>query len=214
MKAIYRFLYFCGIISVLHFADMILIMIPRFLKKRFSKASSATPADSSVATKATTHHAKDADQVADIYADDDKLASTSYSKAPISQIYRKLSGKALGVTVKPKLLGELPKLANDEQTLTFYVLQDYSRSNSILIDLQTGEYQLPPALVGVKDLAHDIDENAAIIFLNHPKATDDQLSPRLARLVAATLQHPDLNIRLVPVSILWGLISVTTVSSA
>ncbi len=204
MKAIYRFLYFCGIISVLHFADMILIMIPRFLKKRFSKASSATPADSSVATKATTYHAKDADQAVDIYADDDKLASTSYSKAPISQIYRKLSGKALGVTVKPKLLGELPKLANDEQTLTFYVLQDYSRSNSILIDLQTSEYQLPPALVGVKDLAHDIDENAAIIFLNHPKATDDQLSPRLARLVAATLQHPDLNIRLVPVSILWG----------
>lgn len=183
---------------------MILIMIPRFLKKRLSKLSSATPSDTSAASKAHNNNTQAADENIDVYDDNDKLASISYSQAPISQIYRKLSGKALGVTVKPKLLGELPKLANDEQALTFYVLQDYSRSNSILIDLQTQEHKLPPALVGVKDLAHDLDENAAIIFLNHPKATDDQLSPRLARLVAATLQHPDLNIRLVPVSILWG----------
>ncbi|MGM8885081.1 glycerol-3-phosphate 1-O-acyltransferase PlsB [Psychrobacter sp. 1U2] len=179
-------------------------MIPRFLKKRFFRSSSAKTSDTSAASEAHNDTTQDADKNIDVYADDHKLANTSYSKAPISQIYRKLSGKALGVTVKPKLLGELPKLADDEQTLTFYVLQDYSRSNSILIDLQTQECKLPPALVGVKDLAHDLDENAAIIFLNHPKATDDQLSPRLARLVAATLQHPDLNIRLVPVSILWG----------
>jgi len=197
-------MYFCGIISVLHFADMILIMIPRFLKKRFSRSSSAKTSDNSAASEAHHQNTQEANENIDVYDDNDKLASTSYSKTPISQIYRKLSGKALGITVKPKLLGELPKLANDEQTLTFYVLQDYSRSNSILIDLQTQEHQLPPALVGVKDLAHDLDENAAIIFLNHPKATDDQLSPRLARLVAATLQHSDLNIRLVPVSILWG----------
>src|SRR5690606_39098749 len=31
-----------------------------------------------------------------------------------------------------------------------------------------------------------------------------QLSPRLSRLVAAVLQHPELKVRLVPVSILWG----------
>ena len=85
MKAIYRFLYFCGIISVLHFADMILIMIPRFLKKRFLKASSATPTDSSVATKATTHHAKDADQAVDIYADDDKPVSYTHLTLPTNR---------------------------------------------------------------------------------------------------------------------------------
>lgn len=84
------------------------------------------------------------------------------------------------------------------------MLQDYSRSNSILIDIQTQEHKLPPALVGVKDTAHQIRENAAIVFLHHPKAKNDQLSPRLSRLVAATLQYPDLQIRLVPVSILWG----------
>ena len=84
------------------------------------------------------------------------------------------------------------------------MLQDYSRSNSILIDLQTQEHNLPPALVGVQDITHDVKENAAIIFLHHPHAKDSQLSPRLSRLVAAVLQHPELQVRLVPVSILWG----------
>lgn len=153
-------------------------MITKFLKKRIFKTSAATPASSA--------------------------AVTPYSNAPINQLYRKISGKALDVAVKAKLLGELPELTATDQTLTFYVLQDYSRSNSILIDLQTQEHQLPPALVGVKDAIHQIDENAAIIFLHHPKAKEGKLSPRLSRLVAATLQYPNLKIRLVPVSILWG----------
>ena len=195
---------------------MTLIMIPRFLKKRFLRASTVDNRHTSTPNKATdqinneadvSNNIKASDGVnsnVDIYADNNKLVSTSYTKAPISQLYRKLSGRALGITVKPKLLGELPKLSDDKSTLTFYVLQDYSRSNSILIDLQTQEHKLPPALVGVRDSAHNINENAAIIFLNHPKATDDQLSPRLARLVAAILQYPDLNVSLVPISILWG----------
>ncbi len=132
------------------------------------------------------------------------VASTLYANAPINQLYRKLSGQLLDVAVKPKLLGELPKFDDDDNILRFYVLQDYSRSNSILIDLQTQEHNLPPALVGVQDITHDVKENAAIIFLHHPHAKDSQLSPRLSRLVAAVLQHPELQVRLVPVSILWG----------
>lgn len=128
---------------------------------------------------------------------------TPYANAPINQLYRKLSGKALDVAVKAKLLGELPDMSAKD-ALTFYVLQDYSRSNSILIDLQSQEYGLPPALAEVKDSVHHIDENAAIIFLHHPKAKNEQISPRLARLVAASLQFPELTIQLVPVSILWG----------
>lgn len=127
-----------------------------------------------------------------------------YSSAPINQLYRKISGQMLDVAVKPKLLGELPEFDHDDQTLRFYVLQDYSRSNSILIDLQTQEHNLPPALVGVQDSAHNIKENAAIIFLHHPHAKENQLSPRLSRLVSAILQYPELKVRLVPVSILWG----------
>ncbi|ALF59839.1 glycerol-3-phosphate 1-O-acyltransferase PlsB [Psychrobacter urativorans] len=165
-------------------------MIPKFLKKRMFKAP--------VISDTTISH-----DVAQL-SDNDKIATTVYTKAPINQLYRKLSGQVLDVAVKPKLLGELPEFAADDKTLTFYVLQDYSRSNSILIDLQTQEYKLPPALVGVKDSVHQIDENAAIVFLHHPKAKNDDLSPRLSRLIAATLQNPALKIRLVPVSILWG----------
>lgn len=137
-------------------------------------------------------------------ADGSPTVPKPYSSAPINQLYRKISGQMLDVAVKPKLLGELPEFDHDDQTLRFYVLQDYSRSNSILIDLQTQEHNLPPALVGVQDSAHNIKENAAIIFLHHPHAKENQLSPRLSRLVSAILQYPELKVRLVPVSILWG----------
>ncbi|HAV47344.1 MAG TPA: glycerol-3-phosphate 1-O-acyltransferase PlsB [Psychrobacter sp.] len=164
-------------------------MIPKFLKKRIFKAP--------VATDHTT-------SIPEFEAEMLPVASTLYANAPINQLYRKLSGQLLDVAVKPKLLGELPEFDDDDNILRFYVLQDYSRSNSILIDLQTQEHNLPPALVGVQDITHDVKENAAIIFLHHPHAKDSQLSPRLSRLVAAVLQHPELQVRLVPVSILWG----------
>ena len=167
-------------------------MIPKFLKKRIFKAPVATD-NTSVTAESVT-----------LATDDNPIATKTYSNAPLNQLYRKLSGQVLDVAVKPKLLGELPEFDHDDQTLRFYVLQDYSRSNSILIDLQTQEHKLPPALVGVHDSAHNIKENAAIIFLHHPHAKDTQLSPRLSRLVSAVLQHPELKVRLVPVSILWG----------
>lgn len=164
-------------------------MIPKFLKKRIFKAPVAT--DSSAVPK-------------ELDTANDAAVPKPYSNAPINQLYRKLSGQMLDVAVKPQLLGELPEFDEDDNVLRFYVLQDYSRSNSILIDLQTQAHNLPPALVGVQDIAHDVKENAAIIFLHHPHAKDSQLSPRLSRLVAAVLQHPELKVRLVPVTILWG----------
>lgn len=157
-------------------------MIPKFIKKRLFKA----PVKDNAPNKTV------------------KSIDKPQGNTPLNQLYRKISGQALDVAVKPKLLGEVPQFDGDDQTLTFYVLQDYSRSNSLLIDLQTGEHSLPPALAQVSDHAHDIYENAGIIFLHHPKAKDDQLSPRLARLIAAILRYPDLKIRLIPVSILWG----------
>ncbi|WP_413519499.1 glycerol-3-phosphate 1-O-acyltransferase PlsB [Psychrobacter glacincola] len=167
-------------------------MIPKFLKKRIFKAP------------VVSDNAPVAEQSAVAETAGSPIAAKPYTNAPINQLYRKLSGQMLDVAVKPKLLGELPEFDHDDKTLRFYVLQDYSRSNSILIDLQTQEHKLPPALVGVNDSAHNIKENAAIIFLHHPHAKDNQLSPRLSRLVSAVLQYPELKIRLVPVSILWG----------
>ncbi|HSP84620.1 MAG TPA: glycerol-3-phosphate 1-O-acyltransferase PlsB [Psychrobacter sp.] len=167
-------------------------MIPKFLKKRIFKAPMASD------NSPMTEHSITPE------TDGSPTVPKPYSSAPINQLYRKISGQMLDVAVKPKLLGELPEFDHDDQTLRFYVLQDYSRSNSILIDLQTQEHNLPPALVGVQDSAHNIKENAAIIFLHHPHAKENQLSPRLSRLVSAILQYPELKVRLVPVSILWG----------
>ncbi|WP_296402416.1 glycerol-3-phosphate 1-O-acyltransferase PlsB [Psychrobacter sp.] len=131
-------------------------------------------------------------------------AAISRSGRSVNQFYRKLSGKTLDLAVKPKVIGELPVIDTKDDALTFYVLRDYSRSNSILVDLQTKEHGFPPALVGVENRIHNIDENAAIIFLNHPHADGRKVSPRLARLVTACRQNPAPKINLVPVSILWG----------
>lgn len=131
-------------------------------------------------------------------------AAISRSGRSVNQLYRKMSGKTLDVAVKPKIIGELPDITQEEGVLTFYVLREYSRSNSILVDLQTKEHDFPPALVGVEDKANRIDENAAIVFLNHPNAGCRKVSPRLSRLVNACRQNPALKINLVPVSILWG----------
>lgn len=141
--------------------------------------------------------------------------SSVFMPSLFKNLYRKASGQALAVAVKPQLVGELPDLSPNKNTLTFYVLKDYSRSNSVLIDLQTQEHHLPPALVGVQDARFGIDEHAGILFLHHPNANhgnntskanlaSGKLSPRLARLVAASLAHPELTIRLVPVTIIWG----------
>ena len=102
----------------------------------------------------------------------------------LKNLYRQISGKLLGLAVKSKLIGDIPNiseaithggddklpLAKDNlasantnmdidsdtssQRLTFYVLKEYSRSNSILIDLETKQYDLPPALANVIDRAH------------------------------------------------------------
>lgn len=157
----------------------------------------------------------------------------------LKNLYRQISGSLLGLAVKSKLLGEIPTrhtqsnastqpVNNDLPTtgisnsspdndattgpsnhLTFYVLKEYSRSNSILIDLETKQYHLPPALANVVDSKHGINENTAMIFLNHYKTekhlgSNAVFSPRLLRLIEAVEQYPELNIDFIPVTILWG----------
>ncbi|MDO4897543.1 MAG: glycerol-3-phosphate 1-O-acyltransferase PlsB [Moraxella sp.] len=114
--------------------------------------------------------------------------------------YRTLSAKALSLAVKAQLLGDTPDI--DDGVPTFYVLREYSRSNSLLLDLKTQELGLPSALSATKN--PQLDENASVIFLKHPKVSNGTISPRLERLVQACLDDPTLQIRLIPVTILWG----------
>ncbi len=114
------------------------------------------------------------------------------------------------MAVKPQLVGEVPKISVEDGYLTFYVIKEYSRSNSILIDSLTKEHKLPPALVPVKDVdsiekGGQVNEPKGMLFLHHPKASHKtSLSPRLHRLVTAVKHNSQLKVRLVPVTIIWG----------
>lgn len=125
-----------------------------------------------------------------------KKNTPSEHKSP----YRTISAKGLSLAVKAQVLGETPEFHDDVPT--FYVLREYSRSNSLLLDLKTDELGLPSALKTVK--TDVLDESASVIFLKHRNASTSIISPRLERLIQACLDNPDLQIRLIPVTVLWG----------
>ena len=92
-----------------------------------------------------------------------------------TKLSRRLSSKLLNFAVKPHLLGELPKQKNktdaqaEPQTdsearkkLTLYVLQNYSRSNAILLDNETKRLGLDRALYPL-DFA-DVNEKKSVIY--------------------------------------------------
>lgn len=113
--------------------------------------------------------------------------------------YKALSVKSLSLAVSPTVMGDVPTL--NKESLTFYVLDEYSRSDSLLLEQQLKEAGLPSALTAVE--TKGISESSAVIFLKHPNAKNRQ-SSRLNRLIEACLNDPTLDVRLVPVTILWG----------
>lgn len=132
-------------------------------------------------------------------AQDKDSASTGANRLPSP--YRRASAKGLSLAVKPTVIGEVPQL--DPSIPTFYVIRSYSRSNSLLVGMQTDVLGLPSALAEVR--ADGIHETSAMIFLRDRRS--DAINgkvPRLERLIAACLANPQLEIQLVPVTILWG----------
>lgn len=117
----------------------------------------------------------------------------------LSSGYKRLSTKGLSLAVNPDLIGDVPTL--DQKTPVFYVLDTYSRSDSMLLEYEINKYQLPSALQPIQ--LGQINETAAMLFVRHRRAKTE-LSPRLMRLVQYCLDNPDTDINLVPVTILWG----------
>lgn len=132
-------------------------------------------------------------------AQDKDSASTGANRLPSP--YRRASAKGLSLAVKPTVIGEVPQL--DPSIPTFYVIRSYSRSNSLLVGMQTDVLGLPSALAEVR--ADGIHETSAMIFLRDRRsdAVNGKV-PRLERLIAACLANPQLQVQLVPVTILWG----------
>ncbi|MFC0820942.1 glycerol-3-phosphate 1-O-acyltransferase PlsB [Moraxella marmotae] len=130
----------------------------------------------------------------------DSAATDTGNRTPSP--YRRASAKGLSLAVKPTVLGDVPQL--DTSVPTFYVIRAYSRSNSLLLGMQTDELDLPSALAEVK--ADGIHETSAMIFLKDHRsdATSPTTVPRLERLIDACQKNPTLKVQLVPVTILWG----------
>ena len=143
------------------------------------------------------------------------------SKRGFGQMYRQLSSKLLDLVVTPHILGEVPSnptapsdsAAPDAtqtatQKVVCYVLQNYSRSNALVVDGETRRLKLPAALDSL--LIGEHKEKASILFLQHHDEQNllnpppNTFPPRLLRLIDLLEKHPELDIELVPVTVLWG----------
>lgn len=128
-------------------------------------------------------------------------SSASGATAVTPNAYRRVSAKGLSLAVKPEVLGDVPVI--DPSKPTFYVIREYSRSNSLLLGMMTDELGLPSALAHITE--RGLDESSAMVFLKgRDKERDLSVSPRLERLVQACLNDDGFDINLVPVTILWG----------
>lgn len=140
------------------------------------------------------------------------------SKSGFGQMYRRLSSKLLDLVVTPHVLGEVPietptidssaDHAEPQKKIVCYVLQNYSRSNALVVDGETRRLKLAPALDPL--IIENQKEKAAVLFLQHQDETNllnpppHAFPPRLLRLIELVEQYPDYDIELVPVTVLWG----------
>ncbi|MDO3664352.1 glycerol-3-phosphate 1-O-acyltransferase PlsB [Acinetobacter higginsii] len=134
------------------------------------------------------------------------------SKTGFGQMYRQLSSKLLDLVVTPHVLGEVPtesttteQNTTDSNKLVCYVLQNYSRSNALVVDGETRRLNLKPALDPLSFGSYQ--EKNSVLFLHHNENNffnTQTFPPRLLQLVEALEQQTDIDIQLVPVTVLWG----------
>lgn len=138
------------------------------------------------------------------------------SQRGFGQMYRRLSSKLLDLVVTPHVLGEIPTepaqhsnaTTPDSKKIVCYVLQNYSRSNALIVDSETRRLDLKPALDPLVIAEHQ--EKASVLFLQHHDERNllnpppHAFPPRLLRLIELLEKHPDHDIELVPVTVLWG----------
>ncbi|MGZ7880404.1 glycerol-3-phosphate 1-O-acyltransferase PlsB [Acinetobacter soli] len=138
------------------------------------------------------------------------------SKHGFGQMYRRLSSKLLDLVVTPHVLGEVPaeptpsaaSEASHSPKIVCYVLQNYSRSNALVVDSETRRLHLKPALDPLHVAEHQ--EKASVLFLQHHDERNllnpppHAFPPRLLRLIEILEKYPDADIELVPVTVLWG----------
>jgi glycerol-3-phosphate O-acyltransferase len=88
-----------------------------------------------------------------------------------------------------------------------YVLFEHSKSTALLIDSEARRRNLIAPFDPMTGL--HFDENASILYLRNSsdnpfRVPSDSESPRLVRLINTITHHLDLDVELVPITVLWG----------
>ncbi len=128
---------------------------------------------------------------------------------PYQNFYRKFTKKVLDKIVSPQVLGDTQVLENKiniynpEQFPVCYVIQDDSTSNKVLIDNETEKRQLSSAFAPLS--LGEYQEDDSFLTLEASKKNASSFYPdKLIRLVEYLLKHPENDVLLVPVTVLWG----------
>jgi glycerol-3-phosphate O-acyltransferase len=88
-----------------------------------------------------------------------------------------------------------------------YVLSEHSKSTALLIDSEARRRNLIAPFDPIT--GSYFDESASILYLKNSsdnpfRVPSDSESPRLVRLINTLTQHLDLDVELVPITVLWG----------
>ncbi len=126
----------------------------------------------------------------------------------LSTLFISLARKLLFLFVRTNVIPEdLAQLQIDPNKPVCYVLQTRFFSNLLVLDQETRRSGLPRAL---KPMQGNLKEDRSLFFLmrsDNPTPLQRNRfahSPRFVRLVEAVRNNPQLDVQLVPVTILWG----------
>ena len=133
------------------------------------------------------------------------MANNAYQK-----FYRQFTKKVLDKIVSPQVLGKhqtLEQISTSQEATPFpvcYVIQDDSVSNKVLIDNETEKQKLQSAFMPLQLNELSEDDSFLTLHDNHKGNVSAYYPDKLIRMIEFLLRHPEQDILLVPVSILWG----------
>ncbi len=127
----------------------------------------------------------------------------------LDKLFILASRKLLYFWVRTQVLPEdLASLKLDPNKPVCYVLQTRFLSNLLVLEAETKKHGLPRALGGMQ--SPQLKEQRSLFFLTRSESGGPlqrnrfEYSPRYVRLVQAVRANPELDVQLVPVTILWG----------
>jgi glycerol-3-phosphate O-acyltransferase len=127
----------------------------------------------------------------------------------LDRLFILIARKLLYIWVRPQVLPEnLADLELDPNKPVCYVLQTRFLSNLLVLETETRKLDLARPLSRIKSPL--LREDSSVFFLTRSdnggplQKNRFAYSPRYVRLMQAARQNPELDVQLVPVSILWG----------